>query len=220
MKLIAINGSPRKNKNTGILIKHALDGASAAGAETELIHLYDLNFKGCVSCSACKTLDSKSYGKCAYKDELTPVLEKIKNADAVIIASPIYFSTATGETVSFLERLIYPEVAYTKPFSAVNGYRKKFGLIFTMNLGSHEVLKSSGAEMNIASIKARTDLVWGDTEYLLSMNTYQFEDYAKVLYEYTSVEEKEESRLKQFPEDCKKAFELGKRLCTSKGVNQ
>ena len=50
MKLIAINGSPRKNKNTATLIKHALDGATSAGAETELIHLYDLNFKGCISC--------------------------------------------------------------------------------------------------------------------------------------------------------------------------
>jgi hypothetical protein len=74
--------------------------------------------------------------------------------------------------------------------------------------------------MNIASIKGRTDLVWGDTEYLLSMNTYQFDDYSKVLYEYTSVEEKEESRLKQFPEDCKKAFELGKRLCQTNGKNK
>ncbi len=220
MKLIAINGSPRKNKNTATLIKHALDGASSAGAETELIHLYDLNFKGCISCSACKTKDSSSYGKCAYKDELSPVLEKIKEADSVIIASPIYFSSASGETISFLERLIYPEVAYTKPFSAVNSFRKKCGLIFTMNLSSNEVLKASGAEMNIASIKGRTDLIWGDTEYLLSMNTYQFEDYAKVLYEYTSVEEKEEFRLKQFPEDCKKAFELGKRLCQPKGENK
>ncbi|HOA08076.1 MAG TPA: NAD(P)H-dependent oxidoreductase, partial [Spirochaetota bacterium] len=149
-----------------------------------------------------------------------PVLDKIKEADSLIIASPIYFSSASGETISFLERLIYPEVAYTKPFSAVNGFKKKCGLIFTMNLSSHEVLKASGAEMNIASIKGRTDLVWGDTEYLLSMNTYQFDDYSKVLYEYTSVEEKEESRLKQFPEDCKKAFELGKRLCQTNGKNK
>ena len=49
-KVIAINGSPRKTWNTATLLEHALSGARSAGAETELIHLYDLDFKGCVSC--------------------------------------------------------------------------------------------------------------------------------------------------------------------------
>ena len=62
MKILAINGSPRKNSNTATLLKKALEGAAAQGAETELIHLYDLNFKGCISCFACKLKDGKSYG--------------------------------------------------------------------------------------------------------------------------------------------------------------
>jgi multimeric flavodoxin WrbA len=54
LKVIAFNGSPRKEWNTSTLLKQALEGAESEGAETELIHLYDLNFKGCESCFSCK----------------------------------------------------------------------------------------------------------------------------------------------------------------------
>ena len=84
MYVLAINGSPRKNWNTATLLNKALEGAAAQGAQTDLIHLYDLNFKGCISCFACKRKDGKSYGKCAYHDDLSPVLEKIEKADAII----------------------------------------------------------------------------------------------------------------------------------------
>ena len=52
MYVLAINGSPRKNWNTATLLNKALEGAAAQGVQTELIHLYDLNFKGCISCFA------------------------------------------------------------------------------------------------------------------------------------------------------------------------
>ncbi|MEI6423251.1 MAG: NAD(P)H-dependent oxidoreductase, partial [Lentisphaerota bacterium] len=55
MKAIAFNGSPRKKWNTVTLIENALEGAASKGADTELVHLYDYDFKGCVSCLACKT---------------------------------------------------------------------------------------------------------------------------------------------------------------------
>jgi multimeric flavodoxin WrbA len=50
MKVIVLNGSPRKKWNTATLLKHAFDGAASKGAETELIHLYNYNYKGCISC--------------------------------------------------------------------------------------------------------------------------------------------------------------------------
>ena len=89
MKVYAINGSPRKNWNTAMMLEHALAGAASQGAETELINLYDLNFKGCISCFACKLKGGKSYGKCTVKDGLTPVLEKLAQADAFILGSTI-----------------------------------------------------------------------------------------------------------------------------------
>src|SRR3974377_758600 len=115
MKVIAINGSPRKNWNTATLLNRGLEGAAAAGAEPELIHLYDLDFKGCISCFACKTKGGKSYGRCAVKDGLTPVLGMVEQIDAMILGSPIYFGTVTGEMRSFMERLLFPYLAYTNP---------------------------------------------------------------------------------------------------------
>ena len=108
MKAIGVNGSPRKKWNTAALLKKGLEGAASQGADTELIHLYDLNFRGCNSCFACKIIGGKSYGKCAVEDGLTPVLRKANEADVIILGSPIYYGSATGEMRSFMERLLFP----------------------------------------------------------------------------------------------------------------
>ena len=71
MNVVAVNGSPRKNSNTATLLNKAIEGARSVGAETELFHLYDLNFKGCTSCFSCKRKSSKNNGICSMKDELT-----------------------------------------------------------------------------------------------------------------------------------------------------
>ncbi|MBR0203987.1 MAG: flavodoxin family protein, partial [Synergistaceae bacterium] len=76
MKALFINASPRKNWNTHKMLESSMKGAGDAGAETKLIHLYDYNFKGCVSCFACKLKNAKTHGLCAYRDELRPVLEE------------------------------------------------------------------------------------------------------------------------------------------------
>ena len=94
MKAIGVNGSPRKKWNTATLLEKALKGAGSQGAKTELFHLYDLNYKGCISCFACKKKPGKSYGKCAVKDGLMPVLEKVNEADVIISMG----SNGFGET--------------------------------------------------------------------------------------------------------------------------
>ncbi|MDR2137612.1 MAG: flavodoxin family protein, partial [Synergistaceae bacterium] len=75
-KVIAVNGSPRKTWNTATLLRHATEGAASKGAETKLVHLYDIDFKGCVSCFACKRKEGKSRG-CALNDGLKPLLDEI-----------------------------------------------------------------------------------------------------------------------------------------------
>ncbi len=132
MKVIAINGSPRKKWNTATLLEKALEGAVSEGAETELIHLYDLNFKGCTSCFACKLKDGKSYGKCAMNDELTHELAKLKNADAVILGSPIYIGNSTGEMRSFMERFIYPYLVYSANPTSLYPKNIPVGYIYTL----------------------------------------------------------------------------------------
>ena len=115
MKVMAVNGSPRKKWNTAMLLEKVLEGAASQGAKTELIHLYDLNYKGCRSCFACKTKGGKSYGRCAAQDDLTPLLKKIEQTDALILGSPIYFGTVSGQMRSFMERLMFPYMTYTIP---------------------------------------------------------------------------------------------------------
>jgi multimeric flavodoxin WrbA len=80
MKVIAFNGSPRKKWNTATLLEKAMEGASSQGAETKLIHLYDLNYKGCISCFSCKMKNGKNYGRCAVKDDLTSIFEEVLDA--------------------------------------------------------------------------------------------------------------------------------------------
>lgn len=74
MYILAINGSPRKTRNTAQLLQSALKGAEDCGATIELIHLYDYDFKGCYSCLACKRKD-KATDLCSYPDSLQPILE-------------------------------------------------------------------------------------------------------------------------------------------------
>jgi multimeric flavodoxin WrbA len=84
MKVMAFNGSPRKNWNTAQLLEKALEGAASAGAQTEMVNLYDLNYRGCMSCFSCKQKDGVNYAKCAMRDDLTPLLKKAGEADALI----------------------------------------------------------------------------------------------------------------------------------------
>ncbi|MCI9643581.1 MAG: flavodoxin family protein [Oscillibacter sp.] len=96
MKAIAINGSPRKDWNTATLLKKSLEGAAFVGAETELIHLYDLSFKGCYSCFACKRKGSKLNGCCIINDGLTEIWKRTISCDVLILGSPIYLGSIIG----------------------------------------------------------------------------------------------------------------------------
>ncbi|HMK95066.1 MAG TPA: flavodoxin family protein [Candidatus Limnocylindrales bacterium] len=209
MKVIAINGSPRKTWNTATLLNEALKGAESKGAKTEIIHLYDLNFKGCTSCFSCKLKNSKSYGHCGYQDELKPVLDMIPEVDALIIGSPIYIGMLTGEMKKFLERLAFPYVAYDKARSFRFPKKMPVGLIFTTG-APEEYLQAAGTNQNISQTENLLKR-FGPVELLLSTDTYQFDDYSKYQQEF-DVKAKAERREKVFPLDCKKAFDLGIQL--------
>jgi len=211
-KVIAINGSPRKDMNTAVLLKKTLEGASSAGAETEFVNLYDLNYKGCTSCYACKLKGGKSYGKCAYRDELTPLLEKIVQADALIVGSPIYFGAASGETRSFAERLLFPYVRYTVKDRSIAPKKLKTALIYTLGQ-TEEKSKEFGYSYIFDWDKHYYSMIFGEAETLCCYDTYQFKDYSKYVVEcYSSVEQKKERRANVFPQDCQKAYELGVRM--------
>ena len=101
MKVIAFNGSARKDGNTSILIKTVLERIEAAGIETELIWLGNKPLGGCIACYKC--LKNKD-GKCAQDDVMNEYLEKMLQADGIILGSPTYFADVSCNMKALIER--------------------------------------------------------------------------------------------------------------------
>lgn len=208
-KAIAINASPRKNGNTAALLQEALRGAAAAGAETELVHLIDLDFKGCVSCFACKRLGNPNYGKCNLKDELTPVLEKIAEADVLLVGSPIYIGNVTGMARNFIERQLFPYITYSKENPSCWKGKLNCGYIFTQNCPAE---RSGMYESMYAANAGNYRFFGGKVETMVAANTWQFDDYGKYSSSMFDVEEKRRLRDEEFPKTLAEAYDLGRRL--------
>lgn len=213
MKILAFNGSPRKTWNTATLLNKALEGAASQGATTELIHLYDLKYKGCISCFACKTIGGKSYGKCPIQDDLAPIFKKVEEADAIILGSPIYLGRVTGEMAAFMDRLLFQYEVYSEPIESLFGKKINTGFIYTMN-ATEEMVKTYGMDKPIEFNEFAMRIVFGASETLLSFDTYQFEDYSKVVATMFDAEAKAKRRAEVFPIDCQKAFDMGVRFAT------
>jgi multimeric flavodoxin WrbA len=211
MKVLAFNGSARKKWNTATLLQHALKGADSKGAKTELIHLYDLDYKGCISCFACKTIGGKSYGKCSVKDDLTPVFKKVEKADAVVLGSPIYYGNVSGEMKSFMERLLFPFTEYSINYASLFPRKIKTGFIYTMNV-PEDMMRQIGYDRQFDLHQATLQRIFGASEYMCSFDTYQFDDYSKYASSRFDPVKKKQRHEEVFPQDCEKAFEMGARF--------
>jgi multimeric flavodoxin WrbA len=211
---MAFNGSPRKaNWNTVTLLKKALEGAASVGAETELIQLYGLNFSGCLSCFSCKKIGRQENGVCAVQDDLSPVLDRVRTADGLIIGTPVYYGTESASTRALLERLFFPYNNYSKDMKSLFPRRIQTGLIYTMNVND-ELLKMLGYDRHFSSTKTQLEMYFGACELLLCTDTVQYSDYAKYESEMFDGEAKAKRHTEVFPEDCRRAFELGVRMAS------
>ncbi len=214
MKAFVINGSPRKNWNTAQAIEKAGEGLKAKGFEVERIDLYDYTYRGCTSCFACKLKNAKTNGVCAMKDELRPVLEKLREADAVILGSPVYFSEPTGQVRSFVERWLFPIYSYFYENGKPRVCRDKVipcGMIYTMNV-PEEGLETWGYDKHLAITPSNMNTVMGYSETLFICNTYQFRDYSKYDANLFKEEDKRAYRDSHFEIDLKNAYDLGCRI--------
>jgi len=115
------------------MLKRFAEGATSVSEEIEVktVRLYDLHFKGCMSCMACK-LKGKASQICKFRDELTPVLEDIAGADGLVLGSPNYFGEVTGLMRAFLERLAFPWLSYND-YSITAPKRMPVVLVETQN---------------------------------------------------------------------------------------
>jgi multimeric flavodoxin WrbA len=127
VKVIGFNGSPRKKANTATLVEAVLKGAASKDAETRLVNLNELNMKGCQGCGACK----KNPGKCAQKDELSPLLEELKSCDGIVLGSPIYWFRINAQLKTLIDRFycylgqeIDPKTGEKTPFWTFPGGKK------------------------------------------------------------------------------------------------
>jgi len=117
VKAIGIVGSPRKNGNTEILTEHTLRAIAEEGLETELIRLAGLDIRPCNACMVCREEEPQP---CPIDDDLLPIYNKMLEAEAIILASPVYFGSATALLKAFIERTGY--IAYQKkPFAGKVG---------------------------------------------------------------------------------------------------
>jgi multimeric flavodoxin WrbA len=100
MKIVSVLGSPRENANSSMLAGRLCDKADEFGAKIKSFVLNDLKFRGCQGCMLCKT----KLDKCALQDDLTEVLEAIRETDVLILASPVYYWDVSGQMKCFLDR--------------------------------------------------------------------------------------------------------------------
>jgi multimeric flavodoxin WrbA len=214
MRALAINGSPRKKWNTATLLEHALSGCRVNGAETEMVHLYDHRYQGCISCFACKTIGGKNYGRCGAHDELSPILERAAQAEILILGSPIYLHSETGGMRSFMERLLYPYSTYTPGYASIFPRKIPAALIYTMNVTEQDMY-ALHQDTSVDASRSNMARVFGSCEVLLCTDTYQFDDYSKYLSTIFDGDAKARRRKDVFPQDCERACELGARLASA-----
>ena len=209
--VLGINGSSRKNWNTAKLVERALDGAAATGAETEMIHLVDLKYSGCMSCFACKRKGAKSFGYCILQDDLKELLEKIFRADAVIFGQPIYYWDVPGRVRNLFERIWFPPFMYQKDKTQVARHGiGRIGLIYTCNIDDPSRFK-------YIDDLHKNQFHWyfpGEPQTLWVTDTLQYEDYSVMVGNQFDPEKKKERYKNQFPRDLRKAFDMGMELAT------
>ena len=208
-KIIIIDGGPRKTFNTASMLQKIAEGAASVSSEIEVktIRLYDMQYRGCMSCMACKLKDRVS-NVCKYKDALTPVLEEIAQADGLVMGSPIYFSEVTAQLRMLLERLIFPWLSY-EDFSLTAPKRMPVLLTYTMNANTEQA-KVIYQMMGI--IENCLERAFGEVEHVDAYNTYQVKNYDNYELRGFSEPDKRKYREEHWEEDLQKAFDAGKRM--------
>ena len=206
-KIMIIDGGPRKNFNTASMLQKIAEGAGSVSSEIEVktVRLYGLDYKGCMSCMACK-IKGKASNVCKFKDALTPILEEIAEADGLVLGSPIYFGDVTGQMRTFLERLAFPWLSYND-YSMTAPKRMPVILVETMN-GTPERNNSQG----YGSMEYCISTALGEPERLIAYNTYQVKNYDRFELASFSEAAKRQYRDEHWEQDLQKAFEAGRRM--------
>ena len=105
MKVLGVSGSPRSGGNTEIIVQTALDVLAEEGFATELLPLAGRPVKPCIACGGCSKVDQPS---CVQEDPaFDGIIDKFIEADGILVGSPVYFGSATPQTMALLDRVGY-----------------------------------------------------------------------------------------------------------------
>ncbi len=214
MKILILDGGPRKGWNTALMCESFAAGAAEAGAEVTTARLYDLDFKGCRSCFACKVKGGASYGRCAQRDGASELLEAACGADGLVFASPVYFWTVTPQLHAFTERLFFPFVSYGAGYPTLTPKRAETAVVYTMNVkrGLFEEKFLAGGSGPLGVFENYIERLFTRPERLCAFNTYQFTDYGKYVSDGFDETEKTEWKKNEFPKELSAAREAGRRM--------
>lgn len=206
-KIIAVNASPRKEWNTGTMIREAAKGAESAGAEVKVYDLYKLEkFTGCISCFGCKR--PENFGKCICRDGLAPVLEDIRTADGLILGTPNYLGDVSAGLRSMYERLVFQYITYKTEPRSYNDRRIPVLFIMTSN-APEEFYPQIGYDKMLSGYQNTLSAFIGPTKVLISGNTLQINDYDRYNWTMFDAEGKKERHETVFPLEKQKAYSLG-----------
>ena len=206
-KIVVVNAGPRKGWNTDTILAEASKGSESAGAEIVRFDLFNLDkYTGCISCFGCKKEQFK--GHCICKDGLTQVLDAIRESDGLIIGSPNYLSNLTASFRALYERLVFQNLTYNRENPCCNEHPIPVLLVMTSNA------PDSMYKELMENYQQTLNRFVGPTEVLISGDTLQLKDYGKTDWPWSMFdpEAKQQRHDTVFPEECKKAFEMGAKM--------
>ena len=183
MKILGISASPRRQGNTELLLDKALEGAREAGAETDKIILNEMHFSPCQECGGCDLT-----GICIVNDDMQEIFRKIDDADAIIIASPIFFGSVTAQLKMMIDR---HQCYWVRKYVLKHTREKRKGIFICVG-GRHRQDFFQDAEKLVRIFFANIDVT-----------------YTGALF-YPGIDRSGE--IQKYPAVLEEAFERGKRL--------
>ena len=190
MKIIGINGSPRVGGNTDILLDKLLEGAKSKGADVEKVILNTLKFSPCQECE-----NIRDDGTCIIEDDMQPLYKKIEDADAVILASPIFFGSLSAQTKMMIDRF---QCAWRAKYILKKETSNK---------------KRNGAFISVEASR-RQDFFDNAKAIIKNLFATINADYEEELF-CSGVDEKE--GILRYPNALKRAFEIGQVITAEEG---
>lgn len=198
MKAVVINAGPKRRDHNAQLAKSSARGAESVGAEVEYVDLYKLDLCGCMNCAICKK--EENVGKCYWRDEVSPLIERILDADCLLITVPIFFTEPTSHYRALIERLVYCIVSY----KTGNTFKGKInvGLFYTLNYSVDYFEKS-----------VRPNLKSSEDLFKMFNGNVQINSFRNITKRESEESDELDEKEKQFSLDLDKIFNVSAELC-------